>query len=193
MEVGNKREIATILKQYKEGAIINYPAVMSIPIEERIPILAKKDFGKINLLIIGALTMAFESLNLKRGLNEIQILDLSEAIIDESEEDNLALEDIMLFLQNLVRGKYEISFENMNVPKFMEIFEIYRQERHEKLLEYKENKHLELKGLGSSERSYREDPLDEHFSKLGGAISELRESMRDLKKENNILTQAKDL
>jgi len=73
--------------------------VFSIPKSERIEALAEVDFSKINSVIIVALTMAFENLNLKRGMNEIQVLNLSEAIIESAAEDDLSLEDLLLFLQ----------------------------------------------------------------------------------------------
>jgi len=179
LEAGNKREVALVLKQFKlpTGAV-DYPAVFSIPSTGRIPVLAVEDFTRINLVIIGALTMAFESMNLKRGMNEFQILNLAEEIIDSAGEDNLSLEDLMLFLQNMVRGKYEMSYESLDIPKFMALFEKYRQERHLSYLQLKENQHLQYKGLGDNTRSSVEDPLSNHLMKISGTIGELKNSLR---------------
>ena len=190
LEAGNKREVATILKRFKlpTGAP-NYPVVFSIPSSERIPVLAANDFTRTNLVIIGALTMAFDSMNLNRGMNEFQILNLAEEIIDTSSEDNLSLEDLMLFLQNLVRGKYKMSYESFDIPKFMELFEIYRQERHGAISQLRENEHLQFKGLGDANRTSKGDPLSEHFSKLGDTISSLKNSLKETKKENHVLKQ----
>lgn len=190
MEAGNKREVATILKQYKlPNGTAKFPAVFSIPTEQRIAAFASQDFTRANLVIIGALTMAFEAMNHKRGMNEFQILNLAEEIIDTSGEDNLSFEDLMLFLQNLVRGKYKIAYESFDIPKFMELFEIYRQERHLVILQYRENQHLQLKGLGDANRTSKGDPLSEHFSRLGDTISSLKSSLKETKKENNVLKQ----
>jgi len=190
MEVGNKQQMALILKQYKApGGATNFPAIFCIPSSDRIPILASEDFTRVNLLVIGALTMAFESLNLKRGLNEMQILDLSECIIDSASDDNLSLEDLMLFLQNMVRGKYEMSYESMDIPKFMRMFAIYRDERHRAIVDYRENQHLQFKGLGDANKTSKGDPLSEHFSRLGDTISNLKNSLKETKKENHVLKQ----
>ena len=182
--------MATILKQFKlpEGTP-NYPAVFSIPVNQRIPVLAAQDFTRINLVIIGALTMAFEAMNLKRGMNEFQILNLAEEIIDTSSEDNLSLEDLMLFLQNLVRGKYKLSYESFDIPKFMELFEMYRQERHKAILDLRENEHLQFKGLGDANRSHKTDALADHFGNFANAMATIRENMKELKKENKALKQ----
>lgn len=131
--------------------------------------------------------MALESINLKRGLNEMQILDLSECIIDSASEDNLSFEDIMLFLQNMVRGKYEMSYESMDVPKFMKMLSIYREERKVAIIEYRENMHLHHKGVGDATRTGKEDALSEHFSRMANTISGLREGLRETKKENQTL------
>jgi len=115
MEVGNKAEMNLILRQYKyDSGAVNFPAVLKVPTSERIPMLAKQDFQRINMLVIGALTVAVENLNVKKRLNEIQILDLSETIIDSANEDNLSFEDLMLFLQKLTRGEYKLPAEMSN-------------------------------------------------------------------------------
>lgn len=86
-------------------------------------------------------------------MNEDQILDLADAIIDSSHEDFLAIEDVMLFLQGLTRGKYGALYESMDIPKFMEKFEIYRQERHTAYQDLKYEKHVQLKSMGDPERA----------------------------------------
>lgn len=190
MEAGTTMEVNRILKQYKlpDGSA-NYPVLFQVPTHERIPALAQIDYQRINMLVIGALTMAFEAMNLKRGMNEMQVLMASEMIIESSSEDNLSLEDVILFLQNMIKGKYDMSYESLDVPKFMKLFEIYRQERHSAILEYRENRHLEYKGLGDANRTNNADPLAEHFSKLGETISGLKERLRETSKENYVLKQ----
>jgi hypothetical protein len=183
--------MALILKQYKNtDGSLNFPALFNIPSGERIPAIASKDFRKAVALISGAITMAFKSLQLKKGLNEIQILDIAEAIVDTSVEDNLGIEDLVLFLQGLVRGKYGTSFENINTPKFLELFEEYRQERHHQIIEIRENSHLQFKGMGDANRSQQPDQLSEHFSRLGDVLNTMKTNLRELKHENDVLRKA---
>lgn len=183
MEQGNKVEMNLILRQYKNNGQINFPMVLSIPSNERIPMMAKKDYTRINMLIIGALTLAMESLNTKRRLNEIEILDLSETIIDSSNEDNLSFEDLMLFLQKMTRGEYKVPAE-LDIPKFMEIFEIYREQRHQELHEFRYNQHLQYKSLGDATRVSKSDLLSEHFASMGDRMSTMKEQISKLKQEN---------
>ncbi len=187
METGNRVEQAIILKRFKhEDGCINYPMVLSIPNTDRIPELAKQDFRRVLMLIIGAITVAVEKLPVKKRLNEIEILDVAENIIDTSGEDYLAFEDLMLFLQKLTRGEYKLPAE-LDVQKFMEIFEIYREQRHQEYHELKYNQHLQHKSLGDANRSAVADPLSEHFAKMGDRMSTLKNTISELKQENSSL------
>lgn len=188
MEVGNKQEIGLILRSYKlaDGAA-NFSALLTIPVSERIPAMAAKDFNQTSMIMVAGLTLALESINLKRPMNENQIMDLAETIIDTAAEDNLAIEDLMLFLQKLVRGEYEGFYESIDIPKFMEKFEVYRQERHEALVKIKEEKNAQFKALGDQERNNSRDPLEEHFATMSGRLSDLKEKLRDTISENRKL------
>lgn len=180
MEAGDNRAIATILKSYKlKTGEINYPAIFSIPSTERLPALYKQDFMKATALVVAAISLAFEKMNLKRkkDLNVgVLVNNIAEEVIDTCEEDNIGLEDLVLFLQGLVRGKYG-NVEELSVAKFMNLFDQYRDERHFAMQEIKMNEHLQYKALGDSNRSYKQDPLSEHFSSLGQTISELKSKL----------------
>lgn len=179
LQKGDKIAVQSILKSFKtDQGGINYPAVFSIPTGERIFILAKNDFAGTLTIIAAGVTLAMESLNLRTPMTALQIIDLSDAIIDTAGEDNLALEDLMLFLQNLTRGKYNPLYESMDVAKFMEKFEIYRQERHEAIAEYRENKHLELTSLGDASRTSKPaSALDEHLAEFNTKIQTMKDEL----------------
>ena len=149
--------------------------------------MAENDIFRTTTLLVGALTMAFESMNVKRGMNADQICDLADHLIDTAGEDNLSFEDVVLFLQRMITGKYELSYESMDIPKFMRTFELYRDERHNAIVELRENQHLQYKGLGSSERSCKSDALTEHFANFANTMSTVRENMKELRKENKKL------
>lgn len=188
MQKGDSRTMALILKQYKfKGGEINFPAIFTIPVSERLPILYEKDFMQATALVVGALTMAFEKMRFK-NMDGRLINDMAEEILNSSDEDNLSLEDLVLFLQNMTKGKYG-HIETMTLAKFMNLFEKYRDERHLAIMEYRENEHLQFKGLGDASRTGKQDALSEHFSRLGDTISGLKESLKETKKENNVLKQ----
>lgn len=188
MEVKDKMQVSVILRDYKTDAgAVNFNAVLAIPRTQRIPQLAQEDFRKTIALMTVALYSAFEGMNLKRGMNDIQILDLAEMIIDTSSEDNLSLEDLMLFLQKLVRGEYGVNYESMDIPKFMDKFEIYRELRWQQLNEIRRNEHLKLKSEGETQRASKNDELSEHFASMGDRMSELKNELKKTRQENKNL------
>ena len=138
-------------------------------------------------LVVGALTMAFEKMRFKK-MDGVLINNIAEEILDSCDEDNLALEDLVLFLQYMVRGKYG-NLEEISVSKFMNLFDKYRDERTSAIHDIRLNEHLQYKGLGESERSSKSDPLSEHFSSLGDTIASLKDSLKETKKENHVLKQ----
>lgn len=186
MEAGDNRTMALILKQYKfKTGEINYPAVFTVPSAERLPALYERDFMHATALVVGALTMAFEKMRFK-NMDGGVINDIAEEVLISSGDDNLSLEDLVLFLQNMTRGKYG-HIESMSVAKFMNLFDKYRDERHLAILEYRENQHLQHKGIGDANRTAKFDLLSDHFSRLGDTISNLKSTLKETKKENETL------
>ena len=115
--------------------------------------------------------------------------DIAEEVLNSAGEDNLSLEDLVLFLQGMVRGKYGV-MDSMSVSKFMKLFDDYRDERTQAIREFRMNEHLQFKGLGDSNRSAQVDPLAEHFSRMANTITELKSSLREQKAENNTAKMA---
>jgi len=130
---------------------VNYPAILSIPGTDRIPSLVGKiGYERLHKTLGAAIQLAMESMNLSKPLTANQIFDLVDAIIDTSAEDYLALEDIILFLQKLVRGEGGSLFSAMDIPKFMQMFEKYRQERHSQLLAIRDEQVSNWRAMGKS-------------------------------------------
>lgn len=166
----------------KEGGGTNYPALFSIPKEQRIAAMAKKDLGGTIKQITVALTLAFETMNLTRPMQPFQILDLAEMIVDEADSDNLAFEDLMIFLQRLTRGEWPGFFEGMDIPKFMERFGIYRDERWAAGVKIRDEKHEEYKALGDSNHHERYNPRD--TSSFGEMMQHYRTKAQVKRDEN---------
>lgn len=144
--------------------------------------LSKTKEGRNSLLIAlsAALNSALENINLRVSLNEDQIVELADRIIDDSFEDNLAIEDVLLFLQELVTGKAGKIYDRMDIPTFFELFENYRQRRHEKLLTIRYEESVNHKALGPTDRS--SEDLDKERQAHKEAISDhLRHMYKDKK------------
>jgi len=159
------------IKPYKTPAgHPNYLALFSIPSGARLPQLAKEDLPRAAALVGVGITAAMESMNLKRSMNATQIMDLTDAIIETAEEDNLALEDLMLFLQRLTRGEYGALYESMDIPKFMEMFEQYREERFQSILAIREEQAANHRPDYSDVRNSEEISMEERMKNTAAMI-----------------------
>jgi hypothetical protein len=155
LERGDKLEMNVALRVYKmPNGAVNYNQVLRVPSTDRIHgLISSGGYERVHRMLSGAVQVAMESLNINKTLSANQIIDLVDALIDSSREDNLAVEDIVLFLQKLVRGEAGKLFNSIDIPRFMEYFEDYRQQRHSEYLRAKEEIHAQHKATGTLGRS----------------------------------------
>lgn len=140
--------------RFKEKGEPNHLAVIqNVPVTERLPALAKI-YGndKIAGVLSIAITNALNNFNLRVGMNSEQIANLAFELINESEQDQLALQDIMLFLDGLPKFKYGKVYDRMDMPTFFEMLEVYREQRHQAYVNNKDESHAQFKAMGDSNR-----------------------------------------
>lgn len=129
---------------------INYTLVMQIPQSERIPVLARTEQGyqRVVTVLSAALTSMLKNIQVKQPMTNAQVVDLAETIVFSSTEDNLAVEDVILFMGDLLRGKYGPIFGRFDGVLFFEKFEVYREERFQTLRRHRDEQHAHFKKLG---------------------------------------------
>lgn len=152
MEQGDKMALSVAIKNYKyPNGAVNFNQLLRIPSNDRLPALIQKQgLERVHKLLGAAVQLALESLNLSQSLTANQVFDLVDNIIDSSTEDYLGLEDVVLFLQKLVRGEAGKLYKHIDVASFMEMFEKYRQERHLEYIRTKEEQHVQYKVAGKN-------------------------------------------
>ena len=140
--------------------------------------MAEIDYKETLAVLVVALSKSFAAMNLNRPMNPEQILELAETIIDSSKEDFLALEDVVLFLQGLMRGKYGALYESMDIPKFMEKFEIYRELRHQALVRIRDEQQSNWKSSGDLTRISDNEDREKELSR-GAMADYLRQTYKN--------------
>lgn len=125
-----------------------------VPLSERLPALAKM-YGveKLSGILSLAITKALNNFNLRVGMNPKQIMNLAYELINDAEQDQLAIQDILLFLDGMVKFKYGKVYDRMDMPTFFEMLEKYREERHQAFMNGKEEAHAQFKAMGDSNRT----------------------------------------
>lgn len=165
---GNRQAINMHLRLFKEHGAVDHRKTLEIPSAERITALCKTDNGYEQIYTILALRLGqtFNNLNLRKGMNEDQLLNLAEKIIEEAGEDNLSMEDVLLFLEQLETGKAGKIYDRLDMPTFFELFESYRQDRHLAYMYRKYEIEQNYKSQGaaprSSEQHIRDDASFKH-------------------------------
>lgn len=177
------------LRKYKDvSGHPDFRSLLVIPLERRINVLAEKDMRGTVTTIAVALTLATEAMNLKRPMNGLQIVDLAESIVDSSLEDKIAIEDVMMFLQELTRGKYGELYESFDSIKFMHLFNQYRDKRWEEGIRIRDEKVDYHKSLGDADtfnRTFRkpETVFGQHLSEYNQKLQAKNDEIKALKEE----------
>lgn len=127
--------------------------IENIPVKDRLPGLVKTyGVDKMSGILAKAIGRALSSFNLRIGMSADQIVELSLMLLESSEEDQLAFEDIMLFLDGMVKNKYGKVYDRMDIPTFFELLENYREQRHKDFIRRKEEQEVQVKAFGDSSR-----------------------------------------
>lgn len=88
-----------------------------------------------------------------------QIVSCAFEMIDSSYEDYLSIEDFSLFLQGAKSAKYGRILDRLDQQTVFELFENYRQQRHESFMRQKEEIQSQFKVSGGGIRT-SEDTKD---------------------------------
>ncbi len=165
LQNGDRLAIIPALKVYKlPSGATNYVEILKIPMDDRLTGLVEKiGFEVVYKNVVGAITVAMEGLNISKPLSANQILELADEVMDTASQDALSLEDVLLFLQKVVRGEAGETYSRMDIPTFMRMFEKHRQQRYKALKDYEDERHVYYKGLcpgsdGSAKLNKNDDP-----------------------------------
>lgn len=134
--------------------MVSYRKVLELPLNERIPTLIEQPGKRAEVLtaISAALKSAFNNINVRLSMSEDQVVELADMIIDQSHEDQLGIEDVLLFLGDLLQGKMGKVNDRMDIPTFFTLFEGYRQRRHEEMKGFKDEIDAQYRALPVNDR-----------------------------------------
>lgn len=148
-----------VVQQYSAGDTVKFDALLSIPQTERIPGLIEnygnKTMHKLLLMIVREF-MAKMVLPKAKKLTDTKQSVLACELMLTAYEDQLSLEDIILFLQRTKAGNYGPLRNFAHQSVLLNKLEMYRQARHEAYLKINKAKEAEYKMLGSTERTANE-------------------------------------
>lgn len=158
---GSANKVHNVLEVYREKGAINYKKSLQIPFDQRIPALVRQENGRQRVVaaLSASILSAFGNIE-KAKMTADQILDLADGIIDSAHEDDLSIEDVLLFLKELIMGKFGKITDKLDMPMFFELFEKYRTKRYQTLEAIRYEEHLNSKNAGHAPRSSSEITLN---------------------------------
>lgn len=154
LAVGSTGQIHNEMCRWKEkGNAMPMRVIENIPVKDRLPGLVQTyGVDKVSAILAKAIQKTLSNFNLRVCMNADQVLELSLQLIDSANEDQLAFEDIMLFLDGMVKYKYGKVYDRMDMPTFFEMLEQYRNERHQEYMRFKDEQNSQYKAFGDSNR-----------------------------------------
>jgi hypothetical protein len=186
---GDKDSVYTIMQTYQAAGIINWKSVLSISLHARVPNLTHVyGFQNIHKLLGAMLTGFNESLNLVRPMTAEQVFECSRDLVMTTEEDQLSVEDYVLFFKGAREGKYGKILDRLDQQTIFTMLEEYRDQRHKQFIRIRDEKQIEHKTTGATERTNQPNPIAESMVKLGGRLNDLKEKLREQREINRIQT-----
>ncbi|MFL5739620.1 MAG: DUF6633 family protein [Flavisolibacter sp.] len=162
------------VQQYANKEAVDFKKLLSIPLKDRIPALVE-EYGlkRMHRLVKTMLQEFCYSIALPktRKLTDTRISVCACDLLLVSEEDQLSIEDLIVFFEqakNGVYGKFKGVLTHFSI---MEKLEQFRQQRYESYVKLREEKETEKKSWGPVERVASEPTVIKHlFDEVGGKI-----------------------
>jgi hypothetical protein len=169
---GNKEQVKRELARYQDNGIVNMRKVLEVPMNERIPALLEHpdNYEPVCTALVASLHASLSLISVGSGMNEDQVLELAEMILESAKEDNLGLEDVLLFLGELVAGKIGTLYNRLDIPTFFELFEVYRQRRYKAIRDIRDEEEAQFKALPVNDR-FVHDSIEEEKNKTRRAAA----------------------
>ena len=140
-----------VMQQYQKNNTPQFEALLAIPTEDRIPGLVEKYGNKtmyqLLLMVLKEFVAALPMPRYKKPTETRLSLAACEIML-LAEEDHLALEDVILFLQRAKAGFYGPIKTLVTTNVILQMLDCYRQERHQAYQKLKGETDAVLKKLG---------------------------------------------
>jgi hypothetical protein len=143
------------LQQYSTADGANFEALLAVPLSERIPaLISQYGLKRMHRLIKTILNEFCYSIALPKSkkLTETKTSVTACDLILVADEDQLSMEDLIVFFELSKNGKYGKFKTVLTHYSIMEKLEQFRQERYETYIRIKEQKEAEVRLLGPTER-----------------------------------------
>ncbi len=157
------------LQQFVKEDAVEFESLLSIPLANRVPALAKEYGNKRMHKLIKLILQEFCAsvpLPKSKKLTETKASVCACDLMIAAQEDQLALEDLIVFFERAKGGKYGSFKKLLTHYSIMEKLETYRNDRYAVYTRIRDEKEVYLKGYGPVDRTAAEPtPIGELMKK----------------------------
>ena len=166
-----------MIKFYSERNAPNFTELLKVGerIEDLVPLIGFEDLGKLIMVEVMKFVKCY---NVVRNMTADQAAECAKAIIYTSEEDNLSLQDVVMFFEGAKQGKYGRVLDHLDQHVIFEMFEKYRQERYNVFRAWKDSKEVQNKAYGDTSRM-SEVKTEKEFIELQASAYQFEQKMKD--------------
>lgn len=169
-----------VLQQYEKEGAVRFDLLYNILPSDRIPALTG-EYGKKRMyrLIVTLLREFCISIPLPKTkkLNDTRINVCACDLMISAEEEELSMEDLILFFERTKKGKYGPVKKNLTHQIIKEKLDMYLLERSNAFAKFIEEKNAILKALGPTERTCDEPKQIGEILKQQASVIEMNRKM----------------
>ena len=169
-----------VLQQYEKEEAVRFDLLYAISAEDRIPSLTS-EYGKKRMykLIVTLLREFCISIPLPKTkkLNDTRINVCACDLMISAEEEELSMEDLILFFERTKKGKYGPIKKFMTHQIIKEKLDMYLHERSNAFEKFAEEKNAKLKALGPVERTCDEPKQIGEILKQQASVIDMNRKM----------------
>lgn len=148
-----------VLQQYEKEGEVRFDLLWNIVATDRIPVLTD-EYGKRRMYKLIAMLLKEFCISIPlpktKKLNDTRINVCSCDLMISAYEEELSMEDLILFFERTKAGKYGPIKKYLTHQVIKEKLDIYLNERRKAFSNFSQQKHAELKALGPVERTCEE-------------------------------------
>ena len=148
-----------VAQQYIQGKDILFDKLLSVPVADRIPGLmeryGQKTVHRMLLMILREFAFTIPLPRYKK-MSDTKLSVLACELMLTAAEDQLSLEDVIVFLNRAKAGVYGSIQSMTTTTSITNLLEKYRQVRHEAYVKMKAEQEAHLKAVGPVERTAQE-------------------------------------
>lgn len=173
VQTGSTMALLDHLASYQPGGQADHRALIQLPAGQRIAVLAQDETSRREIFAAVTGYAAKCMAMLRQPPPETVVDRFTLEVLQTAGEDGLVMEDVLIFLDQLVTGKRGTIYGGLDLPTMLEKFEEYRQEKYKARQDMRYERDANLKASGDPARTSQDVDRQAHHAALADHLKNL--------------------